>query len=136
MLLESLQVLHQATDREIRWIALAVVAELLADLECGHIGDRQSLALISAAFEHRAKHVVVLPGHAPDEHGDFAALGRGKRPFHWTLELLLELHQAGSRAQSGALLIYFSRDFVRRSVQIRNNRFLIDCFWHCLLSSL
>jgi hypothetical protein len=78
----------------------------------------------------------VLPSHSSDKHGDLAALGRGKRPFYRTLKLLLELHQAGSGAQPGALRIHLSRDFVRRSFQIRNDRFLIDCFWHCLLSSL
>src|SRR5580704_11118939 len=43
LLFEPLQVLHQTTNREVRWIALAVVAELFADLERGHIGDRESL---------------------------------------------------------------------------------------------
>jgi hypothetical protein len=45
--------------------------------------------------------------------------------------LLLELHQAGGGAQPGARRINFSRDFVRRSFQIRKDRFLTDCFWHC-----
>jgi hypothetical protein len=109
---------------------LAVVAELFADLERGHIGDRESLALISAAFEYCAEHIVVLPGHSSDKHGDLTALGCGKRPFHRTLELLLELHQAGSPAQPGSFRIHLPLDFVRLSFQICKDRFLIDCLWH------
>jgi len=103
LLFESLQILHQATDREVRRITLAVVTELLADLERRYIRDRQRLAFVSAAFEYRAEHVVVLPGHAANQDGDFAAFGRGERAFHGKLELLLDIYQPGGSSQPGSL---------------------------------
>ena len=58
---QKLQILHQIADGEVGRIALAVVAKFLARLERRHIGHRQLFAAISAALEHGADQVLMLP---------------------------------------------------------------------------
>jgi hypothetical protein len=65
----------------------------------------------------------VLPGNSPDQDRDLAAFGSGEGPFHRTLELLLDIYQAGGHTEAGALRINFSRDFIYFSS-------LVDYFWH------
>jgi hypothetical protein len=58
----------------------------------------------------------------------------GKRPFHRTLELLLELDESSRRPQTGALRIYSPRNLIRGRI-FRVDNFPIDCFWHGFLPS-
>ena len=102
---QALQVLHQVADREVRRIALPVVAVFLAQLEGRHVRHRQDLAAIAAAFEHGLDHLFVLPRQAAEKNGDLAALLRGEGTFDRTLEVAdraaVEAHHAG---QPGAFL--------------------------------
>src|SRR6266567_6875401 len=63
-LFQKLEILHEISNREISWIALPVVAILLADLKRRHVRHRELLATISTALEYRANQILVLPGEA------------------------------------------------------------------------
>ena len=100
---ERLQVLHQVPDGEIRRIALAVVAILLAELERAHVGRGHHLALVSQAFDGAMHQLLVFPGEAAEQQ-------RGARTLlgcEWTLDGLMEtvdflVDNAGFLLQPGA----------------------------------
>jgi hypothetical protein len=85
--LQKLEILHQIAYGEVGRIALAVIAELLTGLKCGHVGHRQLLAAVAATLEDRANQVLVLPGKASKQNRDAVPLFRGERPLHWTMEM-------------------------------------------------
>ena len=84
---QALQVLHQVAHGEVRGIALAVVAVLLAQLEGRDVGHRQNVAAISAAFKHRLDHPLVFPGQATEEDGHLVALFRGEGLFDGAMKV-------------------------------------------------
>ena len=100
--LEELEMLHQIPHREIRRVALPVVAVFLADLERRHIRHRQLLATVSAALKYGADQILVLPGEAAKKNRDFAALLCRKRALHRPVEVS-GLVEAGDLAQAYAL---------------------------------
>src|ERR1022692_4341446 len=106
--LQALEVLHQIANREVRGIALAVVAIFLAQLKRRDVGHRQNLAVISAALKHRLDHALVFPGQAAEKNGYLVAffrgeglLGRATKVMHGAA---VEAHHAG---QAGAFLGQF-----------------------------
>ena len=72
LLLEPLQVLYQVADREIGWIALAIVAKFFSQLEGGEIGRGEPLATVPAVLEDGANERLVLPGETAEQNGDAA----------------------------------------------------------------
>jgi hypothetical protein len=61
-----LEVLHQIPNREIRGIALAVVAKLLARLKCVDVGRGQRLGFVAEAFERALDQPLVFPGESAE----------------------------------------------------------------------
>ncbi len=96
---QALQILHQIAHREVRRIALPVVAVFLAELEGRDIRHRQDLAAIAAAFENGLDDLLMLPRQAAEKNGDLAALLRGEGTLDRTLEVAdraaVEAHHAG-----------------------------------------
>jgi len=56
--------LHQIADREVRGIALPVVAVLLAQLKSRDVRNRQDLATITTTLKDSLDNPLVLPGEA------------------------------------------------------------------------
>ena len=97
--LQALEVLHQVANREVRGIALTVVAVFLAQLKRRDVGHGQNLAAVSAAFKHRLDHALVFPGQATEQNGHLAALFRGEGPLGGATKVVdgatIEPHHAG-----------------------------------------
>ena len=99
---EELEILHEVADREIRRIALAIVAKLFPGLEGSNIRHRQLLAAVTAALEDSANQVFVLPCEASKQNCGTGPLVSRERPFHRTMEVR-GLVESGNLAQAGAL---------------------------------
>jgi len=102
LLFQALKVLDQVSDGEIRGIALAVISELLAGLERGHVRSGDDLAFISAAFENGLDESFMLPRQTAEQDGDVVTLLGAEGPLHRFLEVL-KLHQSCLNHQPRAL---------------------------------
>ena len=110
--LQALQILHQVADREVSRVALAVVAELLSELEGVHIGRGHHVALVSRALEDGLNHLLVLPGKPAEQDRDFVALLGREGPFDRLTEMVY-LYEAGVLAQAHSLGCQPQRDLIR-----------------------
>jgi len=78
---QLLQVAHQAANGEVGWVALAVVAVLLAGLEVGAAGHREAPAMVAGTLKDGEDQLFMLPGESADEDGDVVTLGQCERQF-------------------------------------------------------
>ena len=86
-----------------------------------HVGHRQLLAAISAALEHGANQILVLPGKAAEQDRHLAAFFSGKCALHRTVEVCW-LVKPGNFPQAHALgfkalldfRVIFNLDEIRR----------------------
>ena len=102
--------MHEIPHREIGWVALSVVAVLLADLECGHIGHGQLLAAISTALEYRANQIFVFPGEAAEKDRHAATFFCRKRSLDWAVEVG-RMVKSGNLPQAHAFCFQALLDF-------------------------
>src|SRR5262249_32660178 len=78
---QVLQIVDQAADREVRGIALTVVAVFLAGLEVGLRRGRQAIDLVAEPAEAGEEQVLVPQRQAAEQNGRVFAL----RPREWPL---------------------------------------------------
>jgi hypothetical protein len=129
-----LEVLHQIADGEVRRIALAVVAVLLADLEGRHVRHGQLLTAIPAALEDGANQVLMLPGEAAKQDCSAGTLVARKSAFNRTMEMR-GLVEPGNLAQASALglqslfdfTVIFNLDKIRRHVFLQRCMKFVFC---------
>ena len=108
LILLRAQKLNQISNRKVRRIALAVVAELAAKGEGRHVGRRQHLAAVARTAQNRADKPLMLPGKPAKEDGHAVAFLGGERTLVGPVKVLdlparaSDLHQPRMRA-TGAL---------------------------------
>jgi hypothetical protein len=87
LLLESLEELHEISDREIRRVALSVVAVLLAELERGDIRHGDDLTLVAESFPRALDQALVAPRESAEKHGGVRPVGARKGALDGSLEM-------------------------------------------------
>ncbi len=104
LLFQGLQILHQVADREVRRVALAVVAILLSRLERLHVRGGNGFGAIAKAFEGAVHQFLVLPGQSAEKEGGLGALVLREVALGGTLEMVhLALGHTGFPLQARAL---------------------------------
>ena len=74
--------------REVRRIALAVIAVFLAELERSHICRRNDFALVAQAFQSSVHQFFVFPGESTKQQGGFVSLIGGKCSLNRLMEVM------------------------------------------------
>jgi hypothetical protein len=106
-------------------VALAVIAEFLADLESGNVRHGQFLATIATALKDGANQVFVLPGKPSKKDRGVRALLGSKGPLHGAMEMLGGV-ESRYFAQPGAFGFEALLDFgiILNLDEIRRHKFL------------
>ncbi|MBI4263801.1 MAG: hypothetical protein HY657_05470 [Acidobacteria bacterium] len=108
---QMLEVLDQMPDGEIRRIALAVVAVLLAELERGDIRRRQNLHPVAGRLKGGLDEPLVLRREPAEQDRDAVALGRRERPLNPAVKVLPRRLRGQPRLQLRALRLHAAADF-------------------------
>src|SRR6202008_4093154 len=87
LFLQELEILHKVADREVRRVALPIIAKLLACLETGNVRNGKRVAVVAAGLERGANQVFVLPGEAAKQNRYAVAFFRSERPLDGTVEV-------------------------------------------------
>lgn len=85
-----LEILHEVAHREVRGVALAVVAVLFAGLECIGVGGWNHLSSIAQALEVALDQVFVPKGEPPKQHRGRRPLIGGEDMLHRALKLQID----------------------------------------------
>src|ERR1700761_4475958 len=101
---------HKISNREIGWIALAVVTKLLPGLKVRNDWSRDVLATVAAAMKDSFDHLFMLPCQAAEEDRHVVSLCGCEGALYRFLELA-HSRQTGFGAKTRSFSFYAGLDF-------------------------